>query len=122
MYTRFGLTDPWSLVGDHFDFSPKNYHLVKKNATESVLYVSVPGYSRDDISVELHEGMLTIRGAMPEDRVKSRLVSDKIDYSFELSPQFKVEDASLEAGILAITLARESRAEPIKIPVLQRDR
>jgi HSP20 family molecular chaperone IbpA len=115
------ISDPWTILSGTAPALNQTYSVSTKNPSEKVLYVKAPGYGQDDLVVELHDGILTIRGTLPEDRVTSNLVTPKIDLAFELNRQFKVENASMQNGILAIHMVREDRSEPIRIPVLTRE-
>src|SRR5689334_3735340 len=89
---------------------------------ELMIYLRAPGYARDDLTVEVQDGLLRVHGNLPEDRRATRLVQEKVDYEFRLTGGYQVEDASHENGVLAIRLSRQKKSESTKIPILSRDR
>lgn len=100
--------------GKHF---ASRYELIEKTPSESVLHVSAPGYTSADLSIEMHEGRLTITGSVPADRLLGSLVPQQVKMDFQVSPTFHVEQASLENGILSVRLTRHIKTEPVKIPI-----
>jgi molecular chaperone IbpA len=100
-------------------FSPwksesRNYQLLDVDRNESLLYISAPGYTQDDISIEMQGGQLTIKGQKEH---TTEIVPYKLDYKFNVSTDYRVEDATLEHGLLAVRLIRQHRAEAVKIPI-----
>lgn len=89
--------------------------LVETAENESTLFVSMPGYGRDDITVEINAGQLTIDGKLSEGRCVTDLVPKSIHHSFAVSTAYRVHEAVLENGVLAIKLTRHSAAEPFRI-------
>ena len=89
---------------------------------ELTIYLRAPGYARDDLTVEVQDGVLRVHGKIPEDRRATRLVQQQFDYDFSLNGGYQVEDASHENGVLAIRLSRVKKPESTKIPILSRDR
>jgi HSP20 family molecular chaperone IbpA len=109
--------DFWRAVDDYNKRKSWSTHLVDTTPDESTLYVSMPGYGRDDITVEVNGGQLTISGALPEERCVTDLIPRNIHHSFSVSTAFRIDEAVLENGILAVKLVRHNKAEPIKIPL-----
>jgi len=90
------------------------------------LEAETPGMTRKDVSIEFHNGILTLKG----DREQSSQ-SDKNDYrirefskqsfarSFRLSDEIDSEKvvARMDQGILKVTLPKRERAKPKKIEI-----
>lgn len=90
------------------------------------LEAETPGMTQKDVSIEFHNGVLTLKG----DREQSSQ-SDKNDYrirefskqsfarSFRLSDQIDSEKvvARMDQGILQVTLPKKEQAKPKKIEI-----
>jgi HSP20 family molecular chaperone IbpA len=102
----------------HHETSRGRYHVVREDNDASVLYVNAPGYKTEDITVEMNEGVLSVRGK-PSVKHKSIgvLIPNQIDLHFTISPTFIVDGAELSDGILAVALKKMTRTETVKIPV-----
>lgn len=117
IYTWSGLDD-FGFSWSDFNFSSRGqYHLVEHD-DHSIVYVSAPGYKKDDITVEMQEGRLTVKGRPSTDKSVGVLVPKQIDLRFSVSPNHIVDNAELHDGILAIKLMRIKKTEAVKIPVL----
>jgi len=91
------------------------YNIVKTGANEYNVEVALAGFSRDDVSVEFAEGILTIKS-------KDRTESDKQDAdgdiihkgiskryfskSFTVSDDVEIKGAELKDGLLTVSLER----------------
>ena len=91
------------------------YNIVKTGANEYNVEVALAGFSRDDVSVEFAEGILTIKS-------KDRTVSEKQDAdsdiihkgiskryfskSFTISDDVEIKGAELKDGLLTVSLER----------------
>jgi len=91
------------------------YNIVKTGANEYNVEVALAGFSRDDVSVEFAEGILTIKS-------KDRTESDKKDEdgdiihkgiskryfskSFTVSDDVEIKGAELKDGLLTVSLER----------------
>jgi len=91
------------------------YNIVKTGANEYNVEVALAGFSRDDVSVEFAEGILTIKS-------KDRTESDKPDAdgdiihkgiskryfskSFTVSDDVEIKGAELKDGLLTVSLER----------------
>ena len=92
------------------------------------LEAEVPGVTEKDVSVEFHDGILTLKSQLEK---SSQYQYDKNNYricefgkqnfsrSFRLSDQIDSEKvvASIDQGILNITLPKKEQAKPKKIDV-----
>ena len=91
------------------------YNIVKTGANTYNVEVALAGFSRDDVSVEFAEGILTIKS-------KEKTVSDKQDEdgdiihkgiskryfskSFTVSDDVEIKGAELKDGLLTVSLER----------------
>ena len=90
------------------------------------LEAETPGMSKKDVSIEFHNGVLTLKGHREQSSQ-----SDKSDYrirefskqsfarSFRLSDQVDSEKvvARMDQGILKVTLPKKEQAKPKKIEI-----
>ncbi len=90
-----------------------------------VVSATLPGVSADDVTISLHDGVLTISGeTQPATHENSRALLlertyGKLQRSIRL-PQPVVQDgieAVLENGVLTLTLPKTAEAQPRTIPV-----
>ena len=90
-----------------------------------VVSATMPGVSANDINISLHDGVLTISGAMQQptyENSRALLLErtySKLQRSIRL-PQPVVQDsieALLENGVLTLTLPKTAEAQPRVIPV-----
>lgn len=94
--------------------------------TESHYYLQldVPGIPKDDISVEVENGILVVRGerkeTLPDDGAKkifSSRATGKFEESFSLPESADVEkiSGSYKDGVLFVTIEKKKKPEPVKI-------
>ena len=90
------------------------------------LEAEAPGMTQKDVSIEFHNGVLTLKGHREKDSQ-----SDKNDYrirefskqsfarSFRLSDQIDSEKvaARMDQGVLKVTLPKKEQAKPKKIDI-----
>jgi len=90
------------------------------------LEAETPGMTQKDVSIEFHNGVLTLKGHREKDSQ-----SDKNDYrirefskqsfarSFRLSDQIDSEKvaARMDQGVLKVTLPKKEQAKPKKIDI-----
>lgn len=101
---------------DYAQSSRGEFHLVEYDE-HSFLYVSAPGYKKDDLTVEMQEGRLSIKGQPTTDKSVGMLVPKQIDLKFSISSNFLVDSAELVDGILAVKLIKARKTEAVKIPI-----
>lgn len=102
-------------------FQKGSYPRVNVISKEDSLVVeaAVPGMKRKDIDVEVHNGVLTIRGSsnqIKEDdgkHLRREIKRSSFSRSFNLSDELNAEkiSGSLEDGILKITIPRLEKIE-----------
>lgn len=105
-------------------FPALNY---SQNEDTAFVTAEVPGVNPADLSIQLHEGRLTIRGELKDDApqgenvVCHRKERPTGSFSRTLALPFEVEESAISAkcenGILKITLPRAERSKPKTIPV-----
>lgn len=82
------------------------HNIVKISDNEFYLELAVAGFKRDEIAMETHEGLLTIRGdkvSNPDSEYQYRgIASRSFSKSFRIAEYFEVSEARLEDGILTV--------------------
>lgn len=99
---------------------------VGENDHHYAISVELPGARKEDVHVELHEGVLTIRGEKTSEREEKQEQSRYVERSYgsfsrslRLPPDADVEhlDASFKDGVLAITVPKTEAAKPRTIAI-----
>ncbi len=101
---------------------------IVENESNFVLSAEVPGFSEDQIHVEVHDGTLTIKGTVEEKRVDDKkeavflareIRRQSFERSFRLGEQVDTEHvgARLDKGLLHITLPKKETAKHKRIDV-----
>ena len=89
-------------------FPPYNIH--KGGDYNFAIEMALAGFSKDDIEIEIAEGLLTVRSVKENDENDSNIYRGisyrKFNRKFTLADDIVVKDASLENGMLEITLER----------------
>ena len=111
------------------NYPPYDIERTDKNAYQ--ISLAVAGFGENDLSIEVENSALTIRGKRsPEDDKRSAsllhrgIASRTFRRSFQLAEHVVVRSASLDNGILAVDLIRvvpeamKARAVPIKSRIL----
>ncbi len=104
---------------------PQAWRRLSVTEKEGVLHVSldVPGLNEKDLSVAIHEGVLTIRGAKKVDSKDEEKVARAAGLTFERSFTLPYEvdtenaQAAVKDGVLAITLPKIPEPQPKQIAV-----
>lgn len=99
---------------------------VRENDEHYAITVELPGARKDDVHVELQEGMLTIRGEKSSEREEKKEQSRYVERcygSFSRSMRLPADadadhlDASFKDGVLAITIPKTEEAKPHSIAI-----
>ena len=93
-------------------FPPYNIH--KGGDYNFAIEMALAGFSKDDIEIEIAEGLLTVRSVKEDSETNEEYDSKiyrgisyrKFNRKFTLADDIVVNDASLENGMLEITLER----------------
>ena len=100
------------------------YNIVKTDENSYFIELAVAGFKEDDIDIELHNGVLTVRGDNTvEDKEDNYIFKGIANRSFErrftLADTMLVEEVNLEQGILTIGLKNiiPEEKKPRKIPI-----
>ena len=100
------------------------HNVVKHNDDEFLIELAVVGFKEEHIDIEMHDGILTIKGNREQRRkqdlyVHKGISGRKFERSFRLSEFVEVTGAMLEDGLLTISLERiipdEKRPRKISI-------
>lgn len=100
------------------------HNVVKHNDDEYLIELAVVGFKEEDIDIHMHDGILTIKGNREQRRkqdlyVHKGISGRKFERSFRLSEFVEVTGATLEDGLLTISLERiipdEKRPRKIEI-------
>ncbi|HET7379553.1 MAG TPA: Hsp20/alpha crystallin family protein [Gaiellales bacterium] len=99
---------------------------VEQTPEAMILKLDLPGIDRDAISIETHDGILTISGKRDEQKeethegyVMRERITGSFARSFSLPPHAKVDDigAAVQDGVLTVTVPRPAAESPKKIAV-----
>jgi len=124
--SKFDVFD--DMFDDHF-FSKKDMQLMKTDIKETngnyILEIDLPGYNKENISIELNNGYLTINAEISNNidesdeetnYIHKERYSGKCSRSFYVGENVKEEDinASFKNGILNIIIPKEEKVEHTK--------
>lgn len=87
------------------------HNIVRVSDTEFYLEVAVAGFKKDEISMEEHQGLLTIKGDKVTDTSETAyqfrgIANRSFSKSFRIAEYFEVSDASMEDGILTVKFTK----------------
>ena len=86
------------------------YNIRKGGDYTFAIEMALAGFSKDDIEIEIEDGLLTVRSIKENDENDSDIYRGisyrKFNRKFTLADDIVVKDASLENGMLEITLER----------------
>ena len=99
------------------------YNIRKDGDLNHVIEMALAGFSKDDIEVEVAQGVLTIRSMKEniddDDTIHRGISYRKFNRKFTLADDIVVNDAKLENGLLTISLEQiipeEKKPKLIKI-------
>jgi len=99
---------------------------VSENDAHYAITAELPGASKDDVQVELHEGVLTIRGEKKSEREEKKEQRRYVERTYgSFSRSFRLPDdadatrldATFKDGVLSITVPKTAEAKPKTIAV-----
>ena len=104
-------------------YPPFNIEKLDENAYRITL--AVAGFSDEDLTIETKDGLLIVTGAKNEEPEQAReflhrgIAERAFERRFQLADHVKVRDASLENGLLFVSLEREipEALKPRKIEI-----
>ncbi len=98
------------------------HNVVKIDEEKFLIELALAGFKKEDVSVEVKDGILKIKGEMPEDDREfayKGISSRKFEKSFRLSEFVVIDGADFQDGILVVyarvELPEEKRPREIKI-------
>lgn len=103
------------------------YNIEKLDEESYTITMAVAGFSEDDLEITVQENQLTVKGkiAPPEGAVERQFLHRGIaerafERHFSLADHIKVADASMQNGLLHISLKREvpEEAKPRQIEIV----
>ena len=100
------------------------YNLIKTGENTYLIEIAVAGFDEDDFDIELQDGVLTIKGDVGTSEIETNYIHKGIaarsfERKFTLADTVKVHGASLNQGMLTVSLVNEIPEEkkPVKIPL-----
>ncbi|HLP83191.1 MAG TPA: Hsp20/alpha crystallin family protein, partial [Phycisphaerales bacterium] len=100
---------------------------VSENDQEVIVRADVPGFDKESIAVEVHEGVLSIRAQRSEEseqkegekfyRKERRAMSFERSVTLPVAVQEDKAQAALKDGVLTLTLPKNQKVLPRKIAV-----
>lgn len=119
----FSMLDGMANAENAQTYPPYNIERTGENAYR--ITMAIAGFSADDISLEVKEGVLTIKAEKGDPGEKSRevlyrgIATRAFERRFQLADHVEVNGASLENGLLHIDLVREvpEAMKPRKIAI-----
>lgn len=122
------IAKPFGFMNEYFDFSVGRTNVLN-NEKEYVVQVSVPGFKKDDIKLDLEDDVLTISSAFEDSKEETgenysrkEFVKSSFSRSFTLPDNVDASkiDAKMEDGILNVIvpkLAEEKKTSKFSIKV-----
>lgn len=93
------------------------YNIVRVGEQGYRIEVAVPGWSKSDIEISLHKGILTVKGTRSEKEtegesyIRKGLSNKNFSRNFGVSEKVKLDRAYMERGLLCIDLHEDVPAE-----------
>jgi len=107
------LTVGFGPVFRDFQVPTSNYpphNIVRLSDNELCLELAVAGFKRNELSMEVHQGLLTIKGdkeVNPESTYQFKGIANRsFSKSFRIAEYYEVNDANLEDGILTVKFVK----------------
>jgi len=97
-----------------------------ENEASYIVTAELPGVAKDDVTVELHEDVLTIRGEKKSEREETKNRSHWVERSygafsrsFTLPPTARAEEmrASFKDGVLRVEIPKKEEVKPRQISI-----
>lgn len=91
-------------------YPPYNIELIEEN--RYAICIAVAGFTRDELQIQVENGILSVRGNKAEDKQPHRylyqgIASRSFERKFNLAEFIEVRSADLKDGLLTISLAKE---------------
>ena len=107
-----GFDSMFERLNQTFDHQPQTYpphNVVKSGEDEVVIELALAGYAEEDISIQVEEEQLVIKGEKPDtesEYLHHGISSRKFKKQFTLGEYMVVQNASFENGMLKIYIER----------------
>lgn len=124
IFPSFGFVDTRAWNDFARDFSPKLD--VVETDKSFLIEFDVPGVEKEDIEINVHEGILTIRGERKareieetETRIRAERVTGSFSRAFHLPSEIKEKkiSARMENGVLYVELPKAEEIKPHSIKI-----
>lgn len=124
-FDRFGEVFESILNSDTLADGYPPYDIEKRGEDEYAISMAVAGFQREDLSIEVHNNQLTIKGRL-EDRERDGveylhrgIATRAFEHSFRLAEFMRITGADISNGLLTVRLVRELPEEqkPRRIPI-----
>jgi molecular chaperone IbpA len=93
-------------------------HSIRRlNDDKYVIEMAIAGYGKEDLSIELEDKVLTVKGSLEEDETEylyKGIANRAFTKSFTLADETKVDGATVKNGILYIFLRKVEPVRDIK--------
>jgi molecular chaperone IbpA len=117
-----------TIFNQHLQQQNGNYpphNIVKYSDSEYAIEVAVAGFSKDEITVEIDQDQLIVRGIQLKDETTTKeylhrgLASRDFEQSYTLAEYMEVKDAEVKDGMLIIKIERiiPEALQPRKIEI-----
>ena len=98
------------------------HNIVKQSEESYLIELALAGYSKEDLKVELEDGLLVISGEKADDDVEylhKGISTKKFRRTFRLNENVEVKDANFVDGLLTIELAHivPEEKQPLQIEI-----
>jgi len=95
---------------------------IEKVENGYIVEVAVPGWNKNQISVNVHKNILTIKGEKKENNegrgwVHKGISGKSFEKHLKLDNALEVSSASMENGMLTIDLSYSPSSKPTSIPI-----
>jgi HSP20 family protein len=97
---------------------------IYESSTALVLIADMPGVSSENVTIDVHDNQLTIRGTVPPEEEKEQVLLREYgvgDYFRQFTLGKTIDQSKIEAtmkdGVLTLTLPKSDATKPKKITV-----
>ena len=85
------------------------------------IMMALPGWTTEAVSVELHNGEITVKGVKQEEKkvewLHKGIYGKAFEKVFKVDTSLEVTKAKLEHGMLSISLEYTPSSKPVTIPI-----
>lgn len=116
---QFGLEDFLdSFWGETITYSENAKYKYDDEAKEHIVVVEAPGFTKDDIEIEVDNKGMNLKGEIKSEEIKEKISKDKFSYLLKKSQiDSKTVKATLENGILEVKFKTEKEKSTKKIEI-----